>query len=131
MSFVDQGVSDYISMQKATNEILQDINQNFYFQRKHITGVRELCLLQTRFNKFLGKSPFSLIRHARFRGALKLLELRVKLNEVKIETVIWWGKFHTCPDSEKIQMLNFMKSKTVRRSSYKKRRKTNQATHLK
>ena len=128
MSFVDQGVSDYISMQKATNEILQDINQNFYFQRKHITGVRELCLLQTRFDKFLGKSPFSLIRHARFRSALNLLELRVKLNEVKIETVVWWDKFHRCPDSEKIQMVNDMRGKTGQRKSYKKRRRKKLST---
>ena len=115
-------------MQKATSEIIPDINQNFYFQRKHIAGVRELFLLQPRFNKFLGKSPFSLVRHARFTSALKLLELRVKLNEVKIETVIWWGKFHICPDSEKKQMLKFMRGKTERRRSFKKRRKPNQAT---
>ena len=32
MSYVEQGFSDYLSMQRATSEILQDINQNFYFQ---------------------------------------------------------------------------------------------------
>ena len=122
-SYVEQGFSDYIGMQRATSEILQDINQNFYFQRKHITGVRELCLLQTRFDKFLGKSPFSLVRHARFRSALKLLELRIKLNEVKIESVVWWGKFQGCPDSEKIKMVNVMREKTGQRRSYRKRKK--------
>ena len=127
-SYIDQGFSEYIGMQKATNQIIQDINQNFYFQRKYIAGIRELFLLQPRFNKFLGKSPFSLVRHSRFTSALKLLELRVKLNEVKIETVVWWGKFQTCPDSEKMQMLNSMRVKTGRRGSYKKRRKTNKAT---
>ncbi len=123
MSYVGQGFSDYMAMQRATSEVLQDINQNFYFQRKHIIGVRELCLLQDRFKKFLGKSPFSLVRHARFNCALKLLELRVKLNEVKIETVVWWDKFHTCPDSEKVQMVNVMRGKTGQRRSYRKRRK--------
>ena len=123
ISYVEQGFSDYLSMQMATSEILQDINQNFYFQRKHIAGVRELCLLQSRFDKFVGKSPFSLVRHARFSSALKLLELRVKLNEVNIETVVWWDKFHTCPDSEKVQMLNVMRSKTGQQRSFKKRRK--------
>ena len=127
-SFIDQGLSDYIGMQRATSQIIEDINQNFYFQRKYIAGIRELFLLQPRFNKFLGKSPFSLVRHSRFTSALKLLELRVKLNEVRIETVVWWGKFHTCPDSEKIQMLNFMRGKSGQRRSYKKRRKTKQAT---
>ena len=123
MSYVEQGISDYIAMQRATSEILQDMNQNFYFQRKHIAGVRELCLLQTRFSKFLGKSPFSLIRHARFRSALKLLELRVKLKEVKMETVVWWDKFHKSSDSEKIQMVNVIRGKTGQRRSLKKRRK--------
>ena len=79
-SYVDQGLSDYLGMQRATSEILQNITQNFYFQRKHIAGVRELCLLQSRFDKFFGKSPFSLVRHARFSSAFKLLELMVKLN---------------------------------------------------
>ena len=123
MNYVEQGFSEYIGMQQATSEILQHINQNYYFQRKHIAGVREICLLQTRFNKFLGKSPFSLVRHARFRSALNLLELRVKLDEVKIETVVWWKKFHKTPDSEKIQMVNGMRGKTGQRRSYKKRRK--------
>ena len=122
-SYVEQGFSDYIGMQRATSEILQDINQNFYFHRKHITGVRELCLLQTRFDKFLGKSPFSLVRHARFRSALKLLELRIKLNEVKIESVVWWDKFQGCPDSEKLKMVNVMREKTGQRRSYRKRKK--------
>ena len=58
MSYVEQGVSDYISMQRATSEILQDINQNFYFQRKHIAGVRELCLLQTDLVNFWENLPF-------------------------------------------------------------------------
>ena len=127
-SYIDQGFSDYIGVQRATSQIIQDINQNFYFQRKYIAGIRELFLLQPRFNKFLGKSAFSLVRHSRFTSALKLLELRVKLNEVKIETVVWWSEFHTCPDTEKIEMLKFMRSKTGQRRSYKKRRKTNQAT---
>ena len=128
MIYVEQGVSDYISMQKATSEILQDINQNFYFQRKHIAGVREICLLQMRFNKFFGKSPFSLVRHARFRSALKLLELRVKLNEVKMETVIWWQRFYSSPDSEKVHMLKLMREKTGQNRSYKKRKKKRVAT---
>ena len=80
------------------------------------------------FLYFLGKSPFSLVRHARFRSALKLLELRVKLDEVKIETVVWWDKFHKCPDSEKIQMINVMRSKTGQRRSYKKRKKKRLST---
>ncbi|MDA9689156.1 polynucleotide adenylyltransferase PcnB [Betaproteobacteria bacterium] len=122
MSYVEQGFSDYVGMQRAISETIQVINQHFYFQRKHIAGVRELCLLQGRFNKFLGKSPFSLIRHARFYSAFKLLELRVKLNEVKIETVVWWGKFHKCTDSEKVHMINVMRGKTGQRRSYKKRR---------
>ena len=115
-------------MQMATSEILQNINQNFYFQRKHMAGVRELCLLQTRFNKFVGKSPFSLVRHARFSSALKLLQLRVKLNEVKLDTAVWWDKFYTCPDGEKAQMVNVMRSKTGQRRSYKNRRKKKLST---
>ena len=110
-------------MQMATSKILQDVSQNFYVQRKHIAGVRELCLLQARFNKFMGKSPFSLVRHARFLSALKLFELRVKLDEVKMENVVWWVKFHRCPDNEKIQMVNVMREKIGKRRSYKKRRK--------
>jgi hypothetical protein len=77
----------------------------------------------------LGKSPFSLVRHARFSSALKLLELRVKLNEVNIETVVWWDKFHTCPDSEKKLMVNVMRSKTGQQRSYKKRRKKKLVTN--
>ena len=52
----------------------------------------------------------------------------MKLNEVKIETVVWWDKFHRCPDSEKIQMVNVMRSKTGQRRSYKKRRKKKLST---
>ena len=128
MNYVEQGFSEYLSMQMATSEILQDVNQNFYFQRKHIAGVRELCILQARFNKFLGKSPFSLIRHARFLSALKLMELRVKLDEVKIENVVWWDKFYRCPDNEKIQMVKVMRGKIGQRRSYNKRRKKKLST---
>ena len=127
-SYVDQGLSDYLGMQRATSEILQNITQNFYFQRKHIAGVRELCLLQSRFDKFFGKSPFSLVRHARFSSAFKLLELRVKLNEVNMETVVWWEKFHTSSDIEKVQMVNVMRSKTGQQRPYKKRRKKKPVT---
>ncbi len=52
----------------------------------------------------------------------------MKLNEVKIENVVWWDKFYRCPDNEKIQMVNVMRGTIGQRRSYKKRRKKKLST---
>ena len=115
---------EYMSMQKAIHDVLSDINKDFYFQRKHITGVRELCLLQARFNRFTGKSPYSLVKHNRFSSAFKLFELRVKLKEVKMESVHWWEKFYASSDGEKKFMVTAMRKKTGQQRPYRKKKRT-------
>ena len=122
--FLNSEISEYVAMQKAVNEVFYDISQNFYFQRKHLAGVKELCMLQVRFSKFFGKSPFSLVKHLRFPSALKLFELRVKLNEVEMESVMWWKEFSSSPDNKKACMLSTMKNKAgIYKSGRRRKRK--------
>jgi poly(A) polymerase len=60
---------------------------------KLAADMREIWLMQPRFERRTGTSPFSLIEQARFRAAFDFLRLRADSGEVDTELADWWEDF--------------------------------------
>ena len=108
--FQRKGLNSYVSMKLAIDSIFTKGKDDFWFHKKHMIGIKELYLLQVRFDKYAGKSPYTLIRHRRFNAAWRLLSLRVILGEVDKKTVNWWENFFHGHDSVRKEMLEKAKS---------------------
>jgi poly(A) polymerase len=55
--------------------------------------MREIWLMQPRFEKRLGSSPFGLVGQARFRASFDFLRLRADAGDAEEELATWWEDF--------------------------------------
>ncbi len=69
------------------------------------TDMREIWTMQTRFEKRVGASPYSLLEQPRFRAGFDFLRLRAQTGEIDMELADWWEKFSTAYDDERHAMI--------------------------
>ena len=103
--------------QSFESKKLKDSNKNFNKISKN-----EHQLVFT-FEKRKGKAPFRLIKNLKFRAALNFLKLRANINMADSNLPIWWEKFSTQKEEERINLINSV-SYTNPDLSQKKRNKS-------
>jgi poly(A) polymerase len=60
---------------------------------KLAADMREIWMMQPRFDKRIGSTPFSLVEHLRFRAGFDFLRLRADVGEVDLGLADWWQEF--------------------------------------
>ncbi len=84
--------------------------------------MREIWMMQPRFEKRVGSSPHSLVEHLRFRAGFDFLCLRSKANQLGvddqnaqrvdlIELADWWEAFQVANHEERLAMIEEAKAK--------------------
>ncbi|MDO8903472.1 polynucleotide adenylyltransferase PcnB [Hydrogenophaga sp.] len=68
--------------------------------------MREIWMMQPRFDKRVGSSPFSLVDQARFRAGFDFLRLRAQVGEVEEELAHWWETFQHASDEMREDMID-------------------------
>jgi poly(A) polymerase len=61
--------------------------------------MREIWMMQPRFDKRHGNTPFTLVEQARFRAAFDFMRLRADIGEVDVVLADWWQEFSQASDS--------------------------------
>jgi poly(A) polymerase len=72
---------------------------------KLAADMREIWLMQPRFERRSGSSPYSLIEQPRFRAAYDFLRLRADCGEVDVELADWWEDFSLGSSEEREALL--------------------------
>ena len=67
--------------------------------------MKELWLLQPRFEQRGGQRPLRLLSLPRFRAAYDFLLLRCESGEVDAELGLWWDEFQDASDERRAEML--------------------------
>ena len=70
------------------------------------TDMREIWMMQPRFDKRVGSGPLSLVEQPRFRAGFDFLRLRAQTGEVDEELAHWWETFSTADDDHREDMLD-------------------------
>jgi poly(A) polymerase len=60
--------------------------------------MREIWMMQPRFEKRGGHTPFSLVEQPRFRAAFDFMRLRAEVGEVDVVLADWWQEFSQASD---------------------------------
>jgi poly(A) polymerase len=60
--------------------------------------MREIWMMQPRFEKRVGHTPFSLVEQPRFRAAFDFMRLRAEVGEVDVVLADWWQEFSQASD---------------------------------
>ncbi len=77
----------------AADDVLQTQTESLALQRRIGSDMRDIWALQPRFERRVGKTPYKLIEHPRFRAGLDFLILRAESGEIEQELADWWSGF--------------------------------------
>ena len=80
--------------------------------------MREIWMMQPRFDKRTGSTPFSLVEQPRFRAAFDFMRLRADIGEVDVLLADWWQEFSQASDAVRedlVAQLREEQNKGVRR----------------
>lgn len=100
------------AQQAAHPALLAAIDQVFDARVGDVSGrgklgadMREIWLMQPRFERRMGATPFSLIEQPRYRAGFDFLSLRARSGEVDEVLVNWWETFVDADDDLRRDML--------------------------
>jgi poly(A) polymerase len=79
--------------------------------------MREIWLMQPRFERRTVSSAQSLVQQARFRAGYDFLRLRADCGELDTELADWWEDFHLGNDEDREAMLADLRAQTPARGA--------------
>ena len=77
--------------------------------------MREIWMMQPRFDKRVGSSAFSLVDQPRFRAAFDFMRLRADIGEVEEVLSDWWQEFSVADDSLRRDMVDQVREEQAQR----------------
>ncbi len=114
------GLREIPALHDAINKIINESFISFPIQRRYLADMKEIWLLQPRFEKRKGKAPFRLIKNLKFRAALNFLKLRSNIRMANSELPIWWESFSTHNEEGRINLINSISTLSSKKINKKK-----------
>ncbi|MGI9218989.1 MAG: polynucleotide adenylyltransferase PcnB [Hydrogenophaga sp.] len=96
----------FAALQDAVDEVFDARIGDVSGRGKLGTDMREIWLMQPRFDKRVGSGPFSLADQPRFRAGFDFLRLRAQTGEADEELAHWWETFSTADDDHRQDMVD-------------------------
>lgn len=93
------------AMHAAMDEVLDTQGEKLAITRRIAGDIKDIWLLQPRFEKRSGRAPFRLVEQQRFRAAWDFLRLRAESGEAPQELADWWLAFQEAGNTEREEML--------------------------
>ncbi len=122
---VAEGATDVAAIQEAAQEVIVRQVKRIAFPRRIGMPMREVWILQSRFNKRSGIRPFRLLANPRFRAAYDFLVLRAETGEADPSLAEWWTRFQEVEEVEQKRMTRGLVRKP--RTRRRKKRAAGQA----
>ena len=93
------------ALHAAMDEVLDTQGEKLAITRRIAGDIKDIWLLQPRFEKRGGRAPFRLIEQSRFRAAWDFLHLRAASGEAPQELSDWWAAFQQADNATREEML--------------------------
>ena len=77
----------------AMDQVLDAQTEKLAIQRRYTADMREIWGLQPRLERRVGRAPWRLLEHPRFRAGYDFLLLRAAAGEIDAELAEWWTRF--------------------------------------
>lgn len=118
-------VPPFPALQESIDEVFEARIGDVSGRGKLAADMREIWMMQPRFDKRIGSTAFSLVEQARFRAGFDFLRLRAEVSEVELALADWWQEFSIADDAARedlIQLAKSEKSTTPTSGAVKSRR---------
>ncbi len=94
------------ALQDAIDEVFQARIGDVSGGGKLAGDMRDIWLMQPRFEKRTGSTPFGLVEQPRFRAAFDFMRLRAETGEVEEVLSDWWQEFSVADDNLRRDMVD-------------------------
>ena len=96
---------DLALLMQACDSVLKTQQSRISIPRRFAIPMRELLMLQPRFNRRSGVKSLSLLQHPRFRAAFDFLLLRAQAGVADPELAKWWTDIQVMPQEERVALV--------------------------
>jgi poly(A) polymerase len=96
---------DLALLMQACDTVLRTQQSRVSIPRRFAIPMRELLMLQPRFNRRSGVKALSLLQHPRFRAAYDFLLLRAQVGVADPELARWWTDIQVMPQEERVALV--------------------------
>jgi poly(A) polymerase len=96
---------DLALLMQACDTVLRAQQSRVAIPRRFSVPMRELLMLQPRFNRRSGVKSLSLLQHPRFRAAYDFLLLRAQVGVAEPELAQWWTDIQLLPQDERVALV--------------------------
>lgn len=97
--------ASFPALQDAIDDVFNARIGDVSGRGKLAADMREIWMMQPRFDKRSGATPYSLVEQARFRAAFDFMRLRADVGEVSEAIAEWWQEFSSTSDDVRRQDL--------------------------
>ena len=111
------GEAPFPALQQAVDAVFDARIGDISGRGKLAGDMREIWLMQPRFERRTASSAQSLVQQARFRAGYDFLRLRADCGELDAELADWWEDFHLGTDEDREAMLEDLRAKTPARGA--------------
>jgi poly(A) polymerase len=96
---------DLAQLMQACDAVLRAQQSRVAIPRRFAIPMRELLMLQPRFNRRSGLKSLSLMQHPRFRAAYDFLLLRAQCGVAEPELAQWWTDIQMMPQEQRVALV--------------------------
>ncbi len=96
---------DLAQLMHACDTVLRAQQSRVAIPRRFSVPMRELLMLQPRFNRRSGVKSLSLLQHPRFRAAYDFLMLRAQAGVADPELARWWTDIQVMPHEQRVTLV--------------------------
>ncbi len=110
------GEAPFPALQQAVDAVFEARIGDISGRGKLAADMREIWLMQPRFERRTVSGATSLIAQVRFRAGYDFLRLRADCGDVKAELADWWEDFHLGSEEDREAMLQDLRASSPQRS---------------
>ena len=117
------GMPAYQAVHAAADAVLREQTLRVSIPRRFSVVMREIWVLQARFDRRAGKRAFVLLEHERFRAAYDFLLLRSENGESDPQLAAWWTRFQQVNEVQQRAMVDGLDNEDKPGGETKRRRR--------
>lgn len=112
---ISVGEHTHPAMQSAIDVVFDERIGDVSGRGKLGADMREIWMMQLRFDRRIGTTPYSLVEQPRFRAGFDFLRLRADVGEVDVALADWWQEFSVGDDSVREDLIQQIRDSNARK----------------